>query len=218
MYLGVGAGAPFNRQPQGPGTPPMRPRALAFVPAACRRFEMLAGTDPVAEPDVRTATRLPYTGRHYQLVRSDQLPKSFDAAPAPAAYSSRRRREKTMPLSPGTWDACTPSRPAWRHTRATITKAGCPAPAIGRRGRDYARSRERASAPVRSAEGDGGEHAAAANSCGNCRAGFAHAMVAPRGPWTEPDDRRGRLDPAEVRALRPDERALRPAELVTATG
>src|SRR6516225_7082188 len=75
MYLGVGAGAPFNRPPQGPGTPfETEGLGIPFPPLA-ERFEMLGELLQIAH-QMWNGDETPFAGRHYQLARPLNSPNS----------------------------------------------------------------------------------------------------------------------------------------------
>src|SRR3984893_14976130 len=68
MYRGGGAGAPFNRQPQGPGST-FETEGLGIpFPSLAARFEMLGELLQVAH-QMWCGDETPFTRRHYQLVR-----------------------------------------------------------------------------------------------------------------------------------------------------
>src|SRR5690348_15841133 len=75
MYLGTGAGAPFNPEPRGPGTPwETEGLGLPFPPLA-DRFAMLDELLQVAH-QMWNADATTFTGRHYRLVRPLNSPNS----------------------------------------------------------------------------------------------------------------------------------------------
>jgi alkanesulfonate monooxygenase SsuD/methylene tetrahydromethanopterin reductase-like flavin-dependent oxidoreductase (luciferase family) len=178
MYLGVGAGAPFNRQPQGPGTS-SETEGLGIP------FEMLGELLQVAH-QMWNGDETPFAGRHYQLIRPLNSPNSVQR-PRPPILIAGGGEQKTLPLVARYGDAChlpdlpgTPYEVDLKH-KLDVLRGHC-----DDAGRDYARIEK--TVGTGSVLGDGtaaGIAALLARLSELSALGFEHAMVAPRGPWTE---------------------------------
>jgi alkanesulfonate monooxygenase SsuD/methylene tetrahydromethanopterin reductase-like flavin-dependent oxidoreductase (luciferase family) len=96
MYFGVGAGAPFNVPPSGPGTA-FEAEGLGIpLPPLADRFEMLEELLQVAHQMWR-GDDSPYTGKHYQLVRPLNSPNSVQR-PRPPILVAGGGERKTLRL------------------------------------------------------------------------------------------------------------------------
>src|SRR5215475_2789373 len=104
MYLGIGAGAPFNPPPQGPGTAfEGEGLGIPFPPLATR-FEMLEETLAIAH-QMWSGDEAPFAGRHYQLARPLNSPASVQR-PRPPILVAGGGEKKTLRLVARYADAC----------------------------------------------------------------------------------------------------------------
>ncbi|MGH3248901.1 MAG: LLM class F420-dependent oxidoreductase, partial [Trebonia sp.] len=184
MYLGVGAGAPFNRQPQGPGTTSeTEGLGLPFPPLA-ERFEMLEELLQVAHR-MWSGDETPFGGRHYQLTRPLNSPSSVQR-PRPPILIAGGGEGKTLRFVARYADAChlpdlrgTPYEVDLKH-KLDVLRRHC-----DDAGRDYARI-EKTTAAYPEFGDDAAPDAGAllARLRELSALGFDHVMLAPRGPWT----------------------------------
>ena len=185
MYLGVGAGAPFNRPPQGQGTSSETEGLGIPFPPLADRFEMLEELLQVAH-QMWDGDEAPFAGRHYQLARPLNSPNSVQR-PRPPILVAGGGEGKTLRYVAKYGDAChlpdlpgTPYEVDFKH-KLDVLRRHC-----DDAGRDYAR--------IEKTVGTGrdlGDATAAGLAALLARLrelsalGFDHAMLAPRGPWTE---------------------------------
>ena len=130
MYLGVGAGAPWNIEPQGPGTAfEAEGLGIPFTSLA-ERFERLEEVLQIAHQMWRGEDK-PYEGRHYQLVRPLNSPNSVQRPHPPILIGGGGER-KTLRLVAQYAQACNlfPS-PELEH-KLDVLRGHCDA-----EGRDY---------------------------------------------------------------------------------
>jgi F420-dependent oxidoreductase-like protein len=185
MYFGVGAGAPFNVAPSGPGTAfEAEGLGIPFPPLA-DRFEMLEELLQVAHQMWR-GDDSPYTGKHYQLVRPLNSPNSVQR-PRPPILVAGGGERKTLPMVARYADAChlldlpgTDYGHDLRH-KLDVLRAHCAAA-----GRDYAEIEKTVGTgfdfgddPAKGLEGLLGHLRELAGL------GVDHVMLSPRGLWTE---------------------------------
>jgi F420-dependent oxidoreductase-like protein len=185
IYLGVGAGAPFNAQPQGPGTRyETEGLGIPFPPLA-DRFEMLEELLQVAH-QMWNGDETPFAGRHYRLMRPLNSPNSVQR-PRPPILIAGGGEQKTLRFVARYGDAChlpdapgTPYEVDLKH-KLDVLRRHC-----DDAGRDYARIEK----TVGTRPGFGDDAVADASALLSrlrelSALGFDHAMLAPRGPWTE---------------------------------
>jgi F420-dependent oxidoreductase-like protein len=102
--FGVGAGAPFNIPPAGPGTA-FEAEGLGIpFPSLAERFERLEETLQIAHQMWRGDEK-PYHGRHYQMVRPLNSPNSVQRPHPPIMVGGSGER-KTLRLVAQYGDAC----------------------------------------------------------------------------------------------------------------
>ncbi|HEY0717306.1 MAG TPA: LLM class flavin-dependent oxidoreductase, partial [Streptosporangiaceae bacterium] len=102
--LGVGAGAPWNPEPAGPGTAwEAEGLGIPFPPLA-ERFERLEEVLQIAHQMWR-GDETPYRGRHYDLVRPLNSPNSVQRPHPPILIGGSGER-KTLRLVARYGDAC----------------------------------------------------------------------------------------------------------------
>jgi F420-dependent oxidoreductase-like protein len=185
MYFGVGAGAPFNVRPSGPGTA-FEAEGLGIpFPSLAERFEMLEELLIVAHQMWR-GDDSPYAGKHYQLVRPLNSPNSVQR-PRPPILVAGGGERKTLPLVARYADAChlldlpgTGYGHDLRH-KLDVLRKHCAAA-----GRDYAEIEKTVGTGF-----DLGDDPAKGleDLLGHLRdlaaLGIDHVMLSPRGLWTE---------------------------------
>jgi F420-dependent oxidoreductase-like protein len=104
MYFGVGAGAPWNVAPAGPGTA-FEAEGLGIpFPSLADRFAMLEELLEIAHQMWR-GDDSPYAGRHYRLVRPLNSPNSVQR-PRPPILVAGGGERKTLRLVARYADAC----------------------------------------------------------------------------------------------------------------
>jgi F420-dependent oxidoreductase-like protein len=186
MYLGVGAGAPFNPPPHGPGTPwEGEGLGIPFPPLA-ERFAMLEELLQVAH-QMWNSDESPFSGRYYQLARPLNSPNSVQR-PRPPILIAGGGEKKTLPLVARYGDAChLPDLPGSRYEVDFKHKLDVLRRQCDDAGRDYARVEKTVGTGSVLTDGSAASVAALLARLSELSAlGFEHAMVAPRGPWTEP--------------------------------
>jgi F420-dependent oxidoreductase-like protein len=104
MYLGVGAGAPFNVTPQGPGTSSEAEGLGIPFGSLAERFEQLEELLQIAHQMWR-GDDSPYQGKHYQLMRPLNSPNSVQR-PRPPILIGGSGERKTLRLVAQYGDAC----------------------------------------------------------------------------------------------------------------
>jgi F420-dependent oxidoreductase-like protein len=184
MYLGVGAGAPFNPPPQGPGSPwEGEGLGIPFPPLA-ERFAMLEELLQVAH-QMWSGDESPFSGRYYQLARPLNSPNSVQR-PRPPILIAGGGEKKTLPLVARYGDAChLPDLPGSRYEVDFKHKLDVLRRQCDDAGRDYARVEKTVGTGSVLTDGSAASVAALLARLSKLSAlGFEHAMVAPRGPWT----------------------------------
>lgn len=188
MYLGIGAGAPFNPPPQGPGTAfEGEGLGIPFPPLA-GRFEMLEEALAIAH-QMWSGDETPFAGRHYQLARPLNSPASVQR-PRPPILIAGGGEKKTLRLVARYADAChlldVPDGPLGGDLRRKLAVLREHCAAAGRDYREIEKTVNRHFDP-----GDGPAGTASGRRAFLTRLrelaelGFGHVMVAPRGPWTK---------------------------------
>jgi F420-dependent oxidoreductase-like protein len=104
LIFGVGAGAPFNPEPQGPGTSSEVEGLGIPFPSLAERFERLEEVLQIAHQMWR-GDESPYEGRHYRLVRPLNSPNSVQR-PHPPILIGGSGEQKTLRLVARYADAC----------------------------------------------------------------------------------------------------------------
>ena len=185
MYLGIGAGAPFNRLPQGPGTASeTEGLGIPFPPLAVR-FEMLEELLQVAH-QMWNGEQTPFAGKHYQLMRPLNSPNSVQR-PRPPILIAGAGEQKTLRFVARYADAC--HLPDLRGTRYEVDlkqKLDVLRRHCDDAGRDYAQIEKTTAAYPDFGDDPATGAAALLTRLRELSAlGFDHVMVAPRGPWTQ---------------------------------
>ena len=201
MYLGVGVGAPFQPEPQGPGTRfETEGLGIPFPPLA-DRFEMLEELLQVAH-QMWDGDETPFAGTHYQLARPLNSPNSVQR-PRPPILIAGGGEGKTLRYVARYGDAChLPDLPGGPYEVDFRHKLGVLRRHCDDAGRDYARIEKTVGTGHGLGDATAADLAALLARLRELSAlGFDHAMLAPTGPWTKP-----KID--AVASILPEVRAL----------
>jgi F420-dependent oxidoreductase-like protein len=185
MNFGVGAGAPWNVAPAGPGAA-FEAEGLGIpFPSLAERFERLEELLQVAHQMWR-GDESPYPGRHYQLVRPLNSPNSVQR-PHPPIMVAGGGEKKTLRLVARYADACnlfdlqgTEFGDSLRH-KLDVLRGHCAA-----QGRDFAEIEKTVASSVDLGDDIGkGLDGLLAHLRDLAELGIDQAIVTNRGPWTE---------------------------------
>jgi alkanesulfonate monooxygenase SsuD/methylene tetrahydromethanopterin reductase-like flavin-dependent oxidoreductase (luciferase family) len=204
--FGVGAGAPWNIAPAGPGTA-FEAEGLGIpFPSLAERFERLEELLQIAHQMWR-GDESPYEGRHYQLVRPLNSPNSVQRPHPPILIGGSGER-KTLRMVAQYADACNLFDIQGSQFRDDLTrKLGVLREHCAQVGRDFADIEKTVATSVDLGEDPkAGAVALLAHLRELAEAGISHALVAPEGPWDE-----ARFD--AVAAILPDVHAIEPKRL-----
>jgi F420-dependent oxidoreductase-like protein len=189
INFGVGPGAPFDPPPQGAGTA-FEAEGLGIpFPPLRDRFEMLEELLRIAR-QMWQGDEAPFAGRHYNLARPLNSPAPVQR-PHPPILVAGGGEKKTLRLVARYADACHLPGYAGRvggvdlggdlRRKLEVLREHCAAA-----GRDYGEIEKTVGLGL-----DLGDDPAAsrrellATLQGLAALGFGHAMISPRGPWTE---------------------------------
>jgi F420-dependent oxidoreductase-like protein len=204
VIFGVGAGAPWNIAPAGPGTA-FEAEGLGIpFPSLAERFERLEELLQIAHQMWR-GDETPYRGTHYQLVRPLNSPNSVQHPHPPILIGGSGER-KTLRLVARYADACNLfDLPTPEFRDNVIRKLDVLREHCAQAGRDFAAIEKTVTSNF-----DFGEDpkAGAAAYLAHLRelaaAGIDHALVSPRQAWDEATfDAVAAILP-EVHAIEPD--------------
>ena len=185
VIFGVGAGAPFNPEPAGPGTA-FEAEGLGIpFPSLAERFERLEEVLQIAHQMWRGDDR-PYQGTHYQLVRPLNSPNSVQR-PHPPILIGGSGEGKTLRLVARYADACNLFDlpiPEFRDNIARkldVLREHC-----AQAGRDFAAIEKTVTSSVDFGEDPkAGAAALLAHLRELAAVGVDHALVSPRRAWDE---------------------------------
>jgi alkanesulfonate monooxygenase SsuD/methylene tetrahydromethanopterin reductase-like flavin-dependent oxidoreductase (luciferase family) len=187
MYLGVGVGAPFNPEPQGPGTrSEVEGLGIPFPPLT-ERFEMLEELLRIAHT-MWDGDETPYEGKHYRLVRPLNSPNSV-RRPRPPILVAGGGERRTLPMVARYADARhLPDLPSDQQLSGRLSGDLADKLAILREhcaaaGRDYADIEKTVGTGLDLT--DAGFDALRKRADELAALGVDHVMLAPSGPWTE---------------------------------
>jgi F420-dependent oxidoreductase-like protein len=201
--FGVGAGAPWNIAPAGPGTA-FEAEGLGIpFPSLAERFERLEELLQIAHQMWR-GDESPYQGRHYQLVRPLNSPNSVQRPHPPILIGGSGER-KTLRMVAQYADACNLFDIQGSQFRDNLTrKLGVLREHCAQVGRDYTEIEKTVATSFDLGEDPkAGAMALLAHLRELAEAGISYALVAPEGPWDE-----ARFD--AVAAILPDIHAIEP--------
>jgi F420-dependent oxidoreductase-like protein len=201
--FGVGAGAPWNITPAGPGTS-FEAEGLGIpFPSLAERFERLEELLQIAHQMWR-GDQAPYQGRHYQLVRPLNSPNSVQRPHPPILIGGSGER-KTLRLVAQYADACNlfdVPGPGFRDNighKLAVLRRHC-----AEAGRDYAAIEKTVATDFDlGADAKTGAAALLAHLRELAAAGIGHALVTPGRAWDEAS-----LD--AVAAIVPEVHAIEP--------
>ena len=204
VIFGVGAGAPWNIAPAGPGTA-FEAEGLGIpFPSLAERFERLEELLQIAHQMWR-GDETPYRGTHYQLVRPLNSPNSVQRPHPPILIGGSGER-KTLRLVARYADACNLFDLPTPEFRDNVTrKLDVLREHCAQAGRDFAAIEKTVTSNF-----DFGEDpkAGAAAYLAHLRelaaAGIDHALVSPRQAWDEATFNAVAAILPEVHAIEPD--------------
>ncbi|HEY2521478.1 MAG TPA: LLM class F420-dependent oxidoreductase [Streptosporangiaceae bacterium] len=184
--LGIGAGAPWNPEPAGPGTA-FEAEGLGIpFPSLSERFERLEEALQIAHQMWR-GDDSPYRGRHYDLARTLNSPNSL-RRPHPPILIGGSGEKKTLRLVARYGDACSLfDLPGSQFADNIEHKLGVLRDHCAAEGRDYAEIEK----TIASSFDQGDDPKAAlpgllAHLADLAALGIDHVILSPRGPWDEP--------------------------------
>ncbi len=185
MYLGVGAGAPFNPPPQGAGTAWEGEGLGIPFPPLNDRFAMLGELLQVAH-QMWDGDETPFAGRYYQLARPLNSPNSVQR-PRPPILIAGGGEGKTLRYVARYGDAChLPDLPGTPYEVDFKRKLDVLRRHCDDAGRDYEEIEKTVGTGLDVSTGTVDRAALLARLRELSAVGFGHAMLAPRGgPWTE---------------------------------
>ncbi len=183
--FGIGAGAPWNPEPAGPGTAfEAEGLGIPFPPLA-ERFERLEEALQIAHQMWRD-DETPFRGRHYDLARPLNSPNSLQR-PHPPILIGGSGEKKTLRLVARYGDACSLfDLPGSQFADNIEHKLGVLRQHCVAEGRDYAEIEKTIASPF-----DQGDDPRAAlpgllaHLADLAALGIDHVLLACRGPWTE---------------------------------
>jgi F420-dependent oxidoreductase-like protein len=185
MYFGVGAGAPWNVAPQGPGTS-FEAEGLGIpFGSLAERFERLEETLQIAHQMWR-GDESPYEGKHYRLARPLNSPNSVQRPHPPILIGGGGER-KTLRLVARYADACNLfDLPGTEYAGSIEHKLEVLRQHCETVGRDYAEIEKTVTSnPDLGNEGKAGASALLARLHELAGMGIDHVLVSPRGGWDE---------------------------------
>ena len=183
MYFGVGAGAPWNIQAQGPGTA-FEAEGLGIpFGSLAERFERLEEVLQIANQMWRDDDQ-PYQGIHYQLVRPLNSPNSIQR-PRPPILIGGSGERKTLRMVAQYADACNLfDQPGTEFADNIERKLGVLREHCAAAGRDYAEIEKTVTSGLELGDDP---RAGAAALLDHLRAlaelGIDHALLSPLGGW-----------------------------------
>lgn len=183
--FGVGAGAPWNIEPTGPGTA-FEAEGLGIpFPSLVERFERLEEVLQIAHQMWR-GDEAPYAGRHYQLVRPLNSPNAVQRPHPPILIGGSGER-KTLRMVARYADACSLFDLPGSEFADTIAhklrvlRGHCAA-----EGRDYAEIEKTVSSIVDLGDDPKAGLPSLLDHLRELAAlGIDHVLVSPRQPWDE---------------------------------
>jgi F420-dependent oxidoreductase-like protein len=185
MYLGLGAGAPWNIEPQGPGTA-FEAEGLGIpFGSLAERFERLEEVLQIAH-QMWAGDDKPYEGRHYHLVRPLNSPNSV-SRPHPPILIGGSGERKTLRLVAQYADACNLfDMPGTQFASDMAHKLDVLRRHCADVGRDYNQiEKTTTSNPDLGDDPRAGAAALLAHLRELAEMGIDHVQVAPRGGWDE---------------------------------
>lgn len=179
--FGIGAGAPWNPEPHGPGTAWESEGLGIPFPSLAERFERLEEVLQIAHQMWR-GDETPYAGQHYQLVRPLNSPNSVQR-PHPPILIGGSGEKKTLRLVARYGDACSlfdlPGSGFADNIghKLAVLREHCAA-----EGRDYAEIEKTIASPFDPAADP---QAALAHLRDLAALGIDHVLLSPPGPWDD---------------------------------